>query len=70
MAKATKARRAKSSGGGKKWIQGAIKRPGALTKKAKASGMTPMAYARAHKHSKGLTGQQARAALNMQKRKR
>jgi hypothetical protein len=27
-----------------KWIQGAIKRPGALTKKAKAAGMTISEY--------------------------
>lgn len=29
----------------KKWIQGAIKRPGAFTKKAKAAGMSVAAYA-------------------------
>ena len=29
-----------------KWIQRAIKRPGAFTKKAKAAGMTTSAYAR------------------------
>lgn len=29
----------------KKWIQGAIKRPGALTKKAKAEGLSVSAYA-------------------------
>lgn len=28
----------------KKWIKGAIKRPGALTKKAKAKGMTIAQY--------------------------
>lgn len=28
-----------------KWIQGAVKHPGALTQKAKAAGMSPMAYA-------------------------
>jgi len=28
----------------KKWIQGAIKHPGALTRKAKAAGMTVSAY--------------------------
>jgi len=28
----------------KKWIKGAIKRPGALTKKAKAAGMTITQY--------------------------
>lgn len=28
----------------KKWIQGAIKRPGAFTAKAKAAGMSPASY--------------------------
>jgi hypothetical protein len=28
-----------------KWIQGAIKRPGAFTRKAKAAGKTPAAFA-------------------------
>ncbi len=54
----------------KKWMAGAIKRPGALTKKAKAAGMSPMAFARKHMHDGGLTGQQARAAINMQKSRR
>ena len=31
--------------GKKAWIQGAIKRPGAFTKKAKAAGMSVSAYA-------------------------
>jgi hypothetical protein len=31
--------------GGKNWIKGAIKRPGAFTKKAKAAGMSVSAYA-------------------------
>ena len=48
-------------------IKKAIKRPGALTRKAKASGMTPMQFARAHKGDKGLTGQQARFALTLNK---
>lgn len=54
----------------KRWMQGAVKRPGALTAKAKRAGMTPMAYARAHQHDKGLTGQQARFAINAQKSRR
>ena len=29
----------------KKWIQGAVKHPGAFTKKAKAAGMSVQAYA-------------------------
>lgn len=45
------------------FIKGAIKRPGALTAKAKAAGMTVDAFARAHQHDPGLTGQQARFYL-------
>jgi len=47
------------------FIQSAIKRPGALTKKAKKVGKSPMAYARSHKGSKGLTGQQSRLAIQL-----
>lgn len=50
-----------------KWMQGAVKRPGALTRKAKGSGESPMEFAREHYHSPGLTGQQARFAVNAQK---
>jgi hypothetical protein len=46
-----------------KFIQKAIKRPGALTDKAKAAGMTIDQYAQAHKGDKGLTGQQCRFYL-------
>jgi hypothetical protein len=46
-----------------KWIAGAVKRPGALSRKAKKAGMSPQAYARAHRHDKGRTGAQARLAL-------
>ncbi len=46
-----------------RWIQGAIKRPGALTRKAKAAGQSPMAFAQAHQHDPGRTGRQARLAL-------
>lgn len=46
----------------KNWIKDAIKRPGALTKKAKAAGMGTSAYAKAHAKDKGLTGKQARFA--------
>lgn len=42
-----------------------IKRPGALTKKAKAAGMTVNEYATKHKNDKGLTGTQARLYLNV-----
>lgn len=54
----------------KNWIAGAIKRPGALTAKAKSAGKTPMAFAEDKKGAKGLTGQQARAAINMRKEAR
>jgi hypothetical protein len=50
----------------KDWIQGAIKRPGAFTAKAKKAGMSVQAYARKvlKKGSKAstLTKQQARLA--------
>jgi hypothetical protein len=55
--------------GVKHWIQGAVKRPGALTKKANAAGQSPMSFAHSHEHSPGLTGQQARFAVNAQKRR-
>jgi hypothetical protein len=54
----------------RKWIQQAIKRPGALTKKAKAAGMSPMAYARKMKNAPGRTGKQARLALTLAKLRR
>lgn len=46
-----------------KFIQRAIKHPGALTRKAKAAGMSPMAFAAKHKHDSGQTGRQARFAM-------
>jgi len=67
MAKATKARRAKSSGGGKRWIQGAIKHPGSLTRAAKSAGMTTQAYAQAHRKSPGALGKRARLAITLKK---
>lgn len=48
-------------------IKKAIKRPGALTRKAKAAGMGTMAYARKHAHDKGLTGKQSRFAITLVK---
>ncbi len=56
------------SKGGEKFIQDAIKRPGALTRKAKAAGQSVAAFARAHAHDSGLTGQQARFYLNVLKK--
>lgn len=50
----------------KNWIQKAIKKPGALTKSAKAAGMSPMAFAKAHAKDSGKTGARARLALMLQ----
>lgn len=54
----------------KHFIQDAIKRPGALTRKAQKSGMSVSAYAQKHKHDSGLTGQQARFALVLKQLRR
>jgi hypothetical protein len=51
----------------KKWIQGAIKKPGAFTKKAKAAGVSVSALAQKDKHKSGKTGDQARLALTLKK---
>ncbi len=51
----------------KKWIQGAIKHPGALTKKAKKIGESPMEFAESHQSSPGKTGKQARLAMTLRK---
>lgn len=50
-----------------KFIQKAIKHPGALTAKAKAAGMGTQEFARAHKGDKNQTGRQARFALVLNK---
>lgn len=50
-----------------KWIQGSIQHPGALTKKAKKVGESPMEFAREHQHSPGKTGKQARLAMTLRK---
>lgn len=55
------------SNGGGKWIQKAIKHPGALTKKANKAGESPMGFAREHMHDSGKTGQQARLAITLRK---
>jgi len=67
MANARRAGRARKSGGGRRWIQKAIKRPGAFTRKAKAAGMTVQSYARKMRHAAGRTGKQARLALTLAK---
>lgn len=50
---------------GKNWIKGAIKNPGALTKKAKAAGMSPMQFANKHAGDSGTTGKQSRLAKTL-----
>ena len=51
----------------KKWIQGAIKRPGAATAKAKKEGKSVAAWASEHAGDSGLSGQQARLAQRLRK---
>lgn len=53
--------------GEEKWIQKAIKHPGALTRKAKAAGQSTSAFAKAHAHDSGTTGKQARLAQTLAK---
>ena len=62
---------------GKKWIKGAIKRPGAFSKKAKKAGMSTSAYANKvlKKGSKADTRTKRQASLaktlkGMRKKKR
>lgn len=50
------------------FIKSAIKRPGALTAKAKAAGMSVNAFAEAHQHDPGRTGDEARFYLGVLKR--
>lgn len=40
-----------------------VKRPGALTRKARRAGKSPSAFAEKHYHSKGLLGKEARFAV-------
>jgi hypothetical protein len=54
----------KKSAGAKKWMSKAVKRPGALTSKAKRAGQSVQAYAQKHKHDSGVTGEEARFAVN------
>ena len=53
--------------GGEKWIQKAIKHPGAFTKKAKAAHMGTQAFAKKHAHDSGTLGKQARLAQTLSK---
>jgi hypothetical protein len=51
----------------KKWIAGAVKKPGAFTAMAKRAGKSVGELAREKAHAPGLAGQRARFALNMKK---
>lgn len=52
---------------GKNFIQGAIKRPGALKKKAKKSGMSTSAFAKSHDKGNTRTAKQSRFAETLAK---
>jgi len=52
---------------GKHFIQKAIKRPGALKKKAKAAGKSTMAFAHAHDKGDSRTSKQSRFAETLSK---
>lgn len=64
-----KARADKLARGGPpdKWIQEAIKNPGAETKAAKKAGMSTHAYMEKHKHDTGKAGLRARSGLTLSK---
>jgi hypothetical protein len=50
-----------------RWIQGAVKKPGAFTAMAKRAGKSVGKLAQEKAHAPGLAGQRARFALNMKK---
>jgi len=52
---------------GGKFIQSAIKKPGAFTAQAKAAGKSVGTFAREKAHAPGKTGQRARLALTLRK---
>lgn len=49
----------------KKFIQGAIKRPGKLTRRAEKAKMSIYSYAQKHQHDGGLAGDESRFYLNV-----
>ena len=53
--------------GGEKWIQKAVKHPGAFTAKAKAAGKSVAAFAKEKAHAPGTLGKQARLAQTLRK---
>lgn len=54
----------------KKWIAGAIKRPGALTAKAKRSGQSVTGYCRTRMKGSSTTARQCRLARTLRGMKR
>lgn len=48
-----------------KWIQRAVKKPGAFTAKAKSAGKSVAAFAQEKKSSPGTVGKQARLAITL-----
>jgi hypothetical protein len=51
----------------KKWIAGAIEKPGSFAAKAKRAGMSTAAYAKAKEDAPGRLGKQARLAQTLGK---
>lgn len=49
----------------KKFIQSAIKHPGAMTAAAEREGVSNSAYEQEHKHDSGHSGQMARFAITL-----
>ncbi len=49
----------------KKWISGAIKKPGSLRAAAKRAGESTRQFAQSHKHDSGKTGSRSRLALTL-----
>lgn len=54
-------------GSDEKWIQKAVKHPGAFTAKAKAAGKSVAAFAKEKEHAPGKLGKQARLAMTLKK---
>lgn len=50
-----------------KWMQAAVKHPGALTRAAKRAGKSTQEFAREHVHSPGALGKRARLARTFAK---
>jgi hypothetical protein len=50
-----------------KWIQGAVKHPGAFRRVAQKAGMSTQAYAEKEKGASGTLGRRARLALTFAK---